>query len=280
MVNRREFICAGLGASLGVALGTDLYGLPGDKFRWAINTHMFTPLKPDPEAGIKMAARFGFHGIEPWGNELQKYLAQPPEVFKRVLDESGIGISSIASGGEYFDASKLQATLDSNGANAKFASYFGVTALKANLGPRLGAENLSSANGRVLAKNLNEVGKRTLEHGVKFAFHPHAWTMVERKAEVEMILEMTDPKLVFLTLDTCHASVGGIESAMFVRDHYSRVAHFHFKDTCRYGARGRVGKVRRRAKRKKSGWPNNWGCHRAAMPFISPSVPAAWTSQV
>ena len=26
-----------------------------------------------------------------------------------------------------------------------------------------------------------------------------------------MILEMTDPKLVFVTLDTCHASVGGID---------------------------------------------------------------------
>lgn len=231
MVSRREFIGTGLGAGLGVALGTEVHGLSGDKFRWAINTHMFTPLKPFPEAGIKMASRFGFHGVEPWGNEMQTYFAQPPEVFKRVLDESGIGISSIASGGEYFDASKLQATLDSNGAHAKFASYFGVTALKANLGPRLGAENLSSANGRILAKNLNEVGKRTLEHGVKFAFHPHAWTMVERKAEVEMILEMTDPKLVFLTLDTCHASVGGIEPARFVRDHYSRVAHFHFKDT-------------------------------------------------
>jgi inosose dehydratase len=46
-----------------------------------------------------------------------------------------------------------------------------------------------------------------------------------------MILEMTDPKLVFLTLDTCHASVGGMEPATFARDHYARIAHFHFKDT-------------------------------------------------
>ena len=143
MLNRREFISAVLGTSFGAALGADVYGLPGDKFRWAINTHMFTPLKPYPETGIKMAARFGFHGVEPWGNEMQKYLTQPPEVFKKVLDESGVGISSIASGGEYFDASKLQATLDSHGANAKFGSYFGITALKANLSRRLGPENLS-----------------------------------------------------------------------------------------------------------------------------------------
>ena len=178
-----------------------------------------------------MAARFGFHGIEPWGNELQLYLKQPPQVFKKVLDEAGIGISSVASGGEYFDSSKLQATLDSHSANAKFGAYFGIKALKANLSRRLGQEDLSPANARILARNLNEVGKRTLEHGVKFAFHPHAWTMAERKSEVDMILEMTDPKLVFVTLDTCHASVGGFDPVTFARDHYSRIAHFHFKDT-------------------------------------------------
>jgi inosose dehydratase len=55
--------------------------------------------------------------------------------------------------------------------------------------------------------------------------------MVERKGEIETILDLTDPKLVFLTLDTCHASVGGVDSAKFLREHYARVAHLHFKDT-------------------------------------------------
>jgi sugar phosphate isomerase/epimerase len=227
MVNRRAFIHTIAFA----AAGARAFALPGDRFRWAINSNMFSPLKPQPAAGFAMAAQFGFHGVEPWGNQIQKYLAQPPEVFKKVLDAAGVGIASIQSGGEYFDTSKLQATFDSHSTNAKFAAHFGVTALKANLSNRLGPEDLSPANARILAKNLNEVGKRTLEHGVKFAFHPHAWTIVERKAEVDLILEFTDPKLVFLTLDTCHASVGGIEPAAFARDHYSRIAHFHFKDT-------------------------------------------------
>jgi inosose dehydratase len=227
MLSRREFIQAGVG----VGVAATAFARPGDKFRWAMSSHMFTPLKPHPETGIKMAARFGFHGIEPWANEIQSYLKQPPEVFKKVLDESGISISSVASTGEYFDTSKLQATLDSHGANAKFGAYFGIKALKANMGRRFGPEDLSTANAKILAKNLNEIGKRTLEHGVKFAVHPHAWTMVERKSEIETILDLTDPKLVFLTLDTCHASVGGVDSAKFLREHYSRIAHLHFKDT-------------------------------------------------
>lgn len=227
MVTRREFI----GAAAGLAIAPRAFASPNDRFRWAISSHMFSPLKPHPETGIKMAARFGFHGIEPWANELQNYLNQPPEAFKKVLDEAGIGIASIASGGEYFDTTRLQTTIADNAAHAKFASYFGVTALKANLSRRLGAENLSPANAKILAANLNEVGKRTLAHGVKFAFHPHAWTIAERGSEVEMILEMTDPKLVFVTLDTCHASVGGFDPVKFLRDHFSRVAHLHFKDT-------------------------------------------------
>jgi inosose dehydratase len=228
MLNRREFLSAGIGVAV---LGAKGLALPTDKFRWAMSSHMFTPLKPHPETGIKMAARFGFHGIEPWGNELQHYLNQPPDVFKKVLDESGIGISSVASGGQYLDPAKLQPTFDSHSANAKFASYFGVKALKANMNGRLGPEDLSVENAKILAKNLNEVGKRTLEHGVKFALHPHAWSLVERRSEIEMILNMTDPKLVFLTLDTCHASVGGTDPTKFLRDYYSRVAHLHFKDT-------------------------------------------------
>ena len=57
---------------------------------------------------------------------------------RRCSTRPAIGISSVASGGEYFDASKLQTTLDSNAANAKFGAYFGIKALKANLGRRLG----------------------------------------------------------------------------------------------------------------------------------------------
>ena len=78
-------------------------------------------------------------------------LKQPPEVFKKVLDASGVGISSVASGGNYYDTATLQTVLDSNGANAKFGAYFGIKALKANLSRRLGPEDLSPENAKILA---------------------------------------------------------------------------------------------------------------------------------
>ena len=74
----------------------------------------------------------------------------------------------------------------------------------------------------MLAKNLNEVGKRTADAGIKFAFHPHAWTLVERQPELDMMMELTDPKLVYLVLDTGHAALGGIDPVKCLRDYYAR----------------------------------------------------------
>ena len=50
-----------------------------------------------------------------------------------------------------------------------------------------------------------------MDAGIKFAFHPHAWTLVERQPELDMVMEMTDPKHVYLVLDTGHATLGGID---------------------------------------------------------------------
>ena len=92
-------------------------------------------------------------------------------------------------------------------------------------------ENLSRGErARSLARNLNEVGKRTADAGIKFAFHPHAWTLVERQPELDMVMEMTDPKLVYLVLDTGHATLGGIDPVNALRDYYSRIAAIHLKD--------------------------------------------------
>ena len=99
-----------------------------------------------------------------------------------------------------------------------------------NLSQRVGPENLSAENGKILARNLNEVGKRTMDAGIKFAFHPHAWTLVERQPELDMVMELTDPKYVYLVLDTGHATLGGIDPVKALRDYYSRVASIHLKD--------------------------------------------------
>ena len=43
-----------------------------------------------------------------------------------------------------------------------------------------------------LAENLAEVATLVERHGLTFALHPHAGTLVESAADVERLLELTD----------------------------------------------------------------------------------------
>jgi inosose dehydratase len=236
MLNRRKFLATGLGAAAAA------YAMPADKMRFSMSGHQFRTTLPHPESGIKMTARYGYHGLEPFEGDMPKYLEQPPEVFKRVLDASGIALCTVGSGGQYMDPARVAKTVESNVQRCRYISHFGCKHLKVNLSRRLDdpAKDLSDANAKVLARNLNEVGKRTMEEvGVKFAFHPHCWTIVERQVELDRIMDLTNPKYVFLTLDTGHASLGGIDPVKCLRDYYERVAHVHLKDCeAKYSAGG------------------------------------------
>ena len=227
MLTRREFI----GAGIGVAAAAQALALPGDKMRYAMSGHQFRGLKPHPETGIKMTAQYGYHGLEPFQDDMPQYI----EAAARGLQEAArrLRASRCARSGAAASIStpqRVQETIESNAARAKFISHFGCKHLKVNLSQRVGPENLSAANGKILAKNLNEVGKRTMDSGIKFAFHPHAWTLVERQPELDMMMELTDPKFVYLVLDTGHATLGGIDPVKALRDYYPRVASMHLKD--------------------------------------------------
>src|SRR5215510_7299165 len=224
--NRREFVAVGIGAAV------TAHALPADRIRYAMSGHEFNTTLPHPEAGIKMAARYGYHGLEPFQEDVAKYLGKPPEQLKEVLDASGLALCTIGSGGQYLEPDKLPATIENNAGRARFISYFGCKHLKVNLSRRAGdgVANLSVENAKLLAKNLNEVGRRTADAGVKLAFHPHCWTLVERDPELKMVMDLTDPKLVYLVLDTGHATLGGIDPVKCLRDYYSRIAAIHLKD--------------------------------------------------
>jgi sugar phosphate isomerase/epimerase len=227
MLNRREF----LGGCLVTAAAA--YALPGDKMRFSYSGHQFRRLKPHPETGIKMTAQYGYHGLEPFEDDMPQYLKQPPEVFKKLLDDAGIQLATIGSSGSYGDSSKLKDIIANNVERSRYVSHFGCKVLKVNVGRRMGnpAEDMTTADAKTFARNITEVGKATLgEVGIKLAFHPHAWSAVERQSEFDKVMEYSDPKYVFVTLDTGHASLGGISPTRVLREHYERVVHVHFKD--------------------------------------------------
>ncbi|HZD57021.1 MAG TPA: sugar phosphate isomerase/epimerase [Anaerolineales bacterium] len=71
------------------------------------------------------------------------------------------------------------------------------------------------------------VGERT---GLRTVFHHHCGGFVETPAEVDRLLELTDPDLLGLCFDSGHYAFGGGDPASGLRRHADRIWHVHFKD--------------------------------------------------
>jgi inosose dehydratase len=93
-----------------------------------------------------------------------------------------------------------------------------------------GPDQMTAEQWKGFARTLNEIGRGTMDSGVKFAIHPHIWSLIQTQREVERLLELTDPKLVYIIPDTGHLALAGMDPVRILNDYYSRVAAVHFKD--------------------------------------------------
>jgi inosose dehydratase len=82
-------------------------------------------------------------------------------------------------------------------------------------------------------ERLSRAAERCRSRGLSVAFHPHAASYFESEAEVDALLDMTDPELVGLCLDTGHSVVGGIDPLQLARARADRLSHVHLKDVDR-----------------------------------------------
>jgi len=111
MLNRREFLAtvAGVGAAIAA------HALPGDKFRWACTSGMFSRLTPQPDATLQTIARYGFHGLEATVQLANS--AGSVAKFKEAMNAHNLALATFWGGGVYWDpsnAAKVRATIEDN----------------------------------------------------------------------------------------------------------------------------------------------------------------------
>ena len=81
-----------------------------------------------------------------------------------------------------------------------------------------------------LCQGLNELGKIAEEYDLKLVFHHHMGTGVQTLAEIDRLMENTDPNHVHLLYDTGHIYVSDGDYMTLLNKHINRIHHVHFKD--------------------------------------------------
>ncbi|OJE19414.1 myo-inosose-2 dehydratase [Bacillus thuringiensis] len=81
-----------------------------------------------------------------------------------------------------------------------------------------------------LADGLHHLGKLAQEKGLHIVYHHHMGTGVQTTAEIEKLMDMTDPELVSLLFDTGHLVFSGEEPLYVLKKYLTRIKHVHLKD--------------------------------------------------
>jgi inosose dehydratase len=187
------------------------------------------------EQALKHISQMGLQGVEPYAGGIEEYRSKPKEL-KALSEKYNVTIIDASNGEKgqstnFIDKDQIPKTIADHVAFARdFLAVFGCDHWKINMGARPKG-GPSDDQLKQLADTLNELGRRTLEFGIRLAPHPHIWGPIEREAETRRVLDLTDPKYVWLTADTGHLTLGGGDAVQIISDYFPRLAEVHLKDT-------------------------------------------------
>ncbi len=84
---------------------------------------------------------------------------------------------------------------------------------------------------KVFGKGADRIARAVKqESGLRTVFHHHCAGYVETPAELDSLMDHTDPSLVGLCLDMGHYAFGGGDPLQALKKYYDRIWHVHFKD--------------------------------------------------
>lgn len=81
-----------------------------------------------------------------------------------------------------------------------------------------------------LSEGLSILGRLAAEKDMIVVYHHHMGTGVQTAAEINRLMEMTDPKEVSLLYDTGHLAFADEDPLKVLHAHLNRIQHVHLKD--------------------------------------------------
>jgi len=251
-MDRRQFVKQVAAASaviVGAGFGGFSCSAPPKNIRWSMGWILWRDFKnadiPLSEA-VQNMFDLGLDGIEftPRRDELSKF-GFTRESFRDLLAEKKLSVAGNYFGGDFHDPQKQDDILSAFKNTLENLKFYG--AKNVVIGPpgrplgrdnwadyhhatTEGSENDIPERIKVMSPFLNELGKIAQDAGMEIGIHPHLNTIIETPAEIDMIMELTDPQYVGMVPDTGHIQLGGGDPVEIIRKYSSRLNYFHLKD--------------------------------------------------
>jgi sugar phosphate isomerase/epimerase len=243
-MKRRQFIKTSAVSAAGMLLAGQTFSSSKMDPLKKIGLQLFTVpklLEKDFEGTLKKLSEMGFKELEFYG-PFPFSATEAIDRWKSVTPSLGF------SGSGYFGktAKETKAILDRYGLSSP-SMHADLTTLKTKMGEVAEAAHLLGQEYVIIpssptrtslddykkdADEFNEVGASAQKNGLKFGYHNHGNGLHAMNGTVpmNMIIEKTDPKLVFFEMDIYWTTAGGIDPASYFEKYPGRYRLMHIKD--------------------------------------------------
>lgn len=174
------------------------------------------------------------------GSEIGNKYPSDPDVLKKYLDIRGLQICN-AWFSSYLTSKPYEETIEAFKAHCDKlhklgAKVIGVSeqgnSIQGDLTKSILDEKpyYTDEQWEIVTKGFNEMGAYAKSKGMYFTVHHHMGTGVQTVEEIDKLMDMTDPDLVYLLFDSGHLTFSGIDPVPVLKKYVNRVKHVHLKD--------------------------------------------------
>jgi sugar phosphate isomerase/epimerase len=200
-------------------------------------------LSEDYIGGIKMLQSLGFKELElfgpfPFSAEKAKkswegagkmlgfsgsgYFGRTAKDVKKILDDHGM-----TSPGTHTDLETLETNMGALGEAAHILGHKYVTL------PAIPDDRRKTLDDyKRIAEAFNKIGESAKKQGIKFGYHNHGYGIKPMNGQIplQIILDNTDPNLVFFEMDIFWTTAGGADPIEYLTKYSNRYKMLHLKD--------------------------------------------------
>jgi sugar phosphate isomerase/epimerase len=200
-------------------------------------------LEKDLAGSLSMLSKMGYQQVElygpyPFSTEIAKqhwaavtpslgfsgsgYFGHTAAEMKTMLTDHGLTAPSM-----HTDLDTLQTRMDKLGEAAQILGHEYVVL------PAIPEDKRKTLDDyKKMADIFNKIGESAKKAGTKFAYHNHGYGLKEVDGQVplKLILDGTDPALVFLEMDLYWTTAGGMDPVTLLENYKNRYRLMHVKD--------------------------------------------------